>query len=146
MTLATLVTRDRLLTIGMLILCAVAAFALVRSDVVECLIEKWARFRQAKRKPHTELACAHPKPIHAAHLVDEQEPHPMLLHESFGSDLSDAGSNMSDAADSAKLHPVVVDEDPAEASPEYKSPFGEAPCSASAPKVQQKRVRKARKP
>ena len=92
MTLAALVTRDRLLTIGMLILCAVAAFALARSDVVECLLGKWTRLRQTKKKPDVEPDFAHPKPKHAPRLVvdaKEHEPHPMpLLHESFGSDLS----------------------------------------------------------
>ena len=90
MTLAALVTRDRLLTLGMLVLCAVAAFLLVRSDVVEGIL---ARFKQFRKKPEHDFA-PYPKPAHDAHLVDD-EPLPMLPHESLSSD----SSELSDAAD-----------------------------------------------
>lgn len=136
----TLVTRDRLLTIGMLVLCAVAAFFLLRSDVVEGLLCKWARLRKPKKPEELDFA-PHPTPKqHAPHLVvDEQEPHLMLLHDSISSDTSE----LSDAAD-GRLGPVVVDEGPTEVALEYKSQFGETVC---APKVPQKRTpRKPRRP
>lgn len=116
----TLVTRDRLLTLGMLVLCAVAAFLLVRSDVVEGLLARFGRLRAPKKPEHNP----YPKPKHELELDDE--PHLMLLHESLSSDSSET----SDAADPV-IEDIVEDPDPVAAT---------ACASASAPRAPQKRA------
>jgi hypothetical protein len=156
----TLLTRHKLLTVLMLVLCAVAALTLVRSDVVECLVGKWATFRQPKKLDVDPDFGRHriidPDLARRRIRVDEQqqqqEPHLLL------SDLSDATSDAADVSGTgravANAHPAIVEcEESAteEASQdyEYKTSIGEA-CSAnaraSAPKVPQKRApRKPRK-
>jgi hypothetical protein len=126
-----LVTRDRLLTVGMLALCALAAFFLVRSDVVESLLGQWARLRTPKPKPKLDFA-PYPKPPQEPPQHDEDLTRGLMISCSDSSEMS---------------QDLVVDEDPTESDvgdvDVRDPPFGETAVALSESvkvKVQPKRA------